>query len=209
MLLNIFQTLYDNVLQSSWLEAVAVFFGLLSVWYAKKENILVYPTGIISVLIYVYICQGVKLYADMAINAFYFVMSVYGWYKWTRKDENQHVRPIAFATKVEWIISVAGSVLLFFLIAYFLRNFTDSNVPNWDALTTAIFIIGMWLMAWKKIENWLFWIAGDLISIPLYAYKGLVLTSFQYTVFLILAISGYLEWRRKLKEIQSNPTYLN
>jgi nicotinamide mononucleotide transporter len=199
MELNIFHTLYDNILQSTWLEGTAVFFGLLSVWFAKKENILVYPTGIVSVLIYVYICLEVKLYADMGINAFYFMMSVYGWYKWSRKDENRRVRPISYASRMEWFIAVAGIIMLFFLISYFLRNFTDSNVPLWDALTTAIFIIGMWLMAWKKIENWIFWIIGDLISIPLYAYKGLVLTSIQFTVFLILAISGYLEWRSKLK----------
>jgi nicotinamide mononucleotide transporter len=198
MVLNILHNLYENVLQSTWLEGIAVFFGLLSVWFAKKENILVYPTGIISVLIYIYICLGVKLYADMGINAFYFIMSVYGWYKWSRKDENRKVRPISYAGRMEWIIAISGTILLFFIISYFLTNYTDSNVPRWDAITTAIFIIGMWLMAWKKIENWIFWIVGDLISIPLYAYKGLVLTSFQFTVFLILAISGYLEWRRKL-----------
>jgi nicotinamide mononucleotide transporter len=128
-------------------------------------------------------------------------MSVYGWYKWSRKDENRRVRAISFASGIEWFIAVSGTILLFFIISYLLTNYTDSNVPGWDALTTSIFIIAMWLMAWKKIENWLFWILGDLISIPLYAYKGLVLTSFQFTVFLILAISGYLEWRRKLIEI--------
>lgn len=196
--LAIFQTLYENLQQSTWLEGIAVLFGLLSVWFAKKENILVYPTGIVSVLIYVYICLNVKLYADMGINAFYFIMSVYGWYKWTRKDHNQQVRPISVASRLEWFIAIAGTVLLFFIISYFLKNYTDSNVPQWDALTTAIFIIGMWLMAWKKIENWIFWIVGDVISIPLYAYKELVLTSFQFSVFLILAILGYLEWRRKL-----------
>jgi nicotinamide mononucleotide transporter len=209
MELTIFQTLYDNIQESTWLEGTAVLFGLLSVWFAKKENILVFPTGIISVLIYVYICLNVKLYADMAINAFYFVMSVYGWYKWSRKGLDDKVRPISGANRWEWIISIAGSAMLFFLIGYVLKNYTDSNVPYWDALTTAIFIIGMWLMAWKKIENWIFWIIGDLISIPLYAYKGLVLTSFQFTVFLILAISGYLEWRSKLKSLQHKPETRN
>ena len=202
--LSIFHTLNENILNTTWLEFVAVLFGLLSVWFAKKENILVFPTGIISVLIYVYICLKVKLYADMGINAFYFIMSVYGWYKWSRKDELRRIRPISWASRTEWFIAIAGTVLLFFVIHYFLKNYTDSNVPGWDALTTAIFIIGMWLMAWKKIENWIFWIIGDLASIPLYAYKGLVLTSFQFTVFLILAISGYLEWRQKLKMMQAH-----
>ena len=198
-LLSIIDTLYNNILDSSWIEGTAVLFGLLSVWYAKKENILVYPTGIVSVLIYVYICLEVKLYADMGINFFYFVMSVYGWYKWSRKDAADNVRPIAYASKKEFTWSIIGTVSFFFMLSFILVRYTDSTVPYWDALTTAIFIIGMWLMALKKIENWVFWILGDLISIPLYATKGLVLTSFQFSVFLVLAVSGYLEWRSKLR----------
>jgi len=203
IVLSIFQTLYENFLASSWIEMVAVIFGLLSVWFAKKENILVYPTGIISVLIYVYLCLSVKLYADMGINAFYFVMSIYGWVKWSRKIGDQPARPITWATKPEWILSMVGMIFFFFILVYILKNLTDSNVPIWDALTTAIFIIGMWLMALKKIENWLFWIVGDLISIPLYLSKGLVLTSFQFAVFLVLAIAGYIAWREKFK-VQSS-----
>jgi nicotinamide mononucleotide transporter len=205
--LSIFQTFYDNILTTSWLEAIAVLTGLMSVWFAKKENILVYPTGIISVLIYVYLCFHVKLYADMGINAFYFVMSVYGWYKWSMKMEDRHVRPISFATKKEWIIGIAGTIVSFAILYYVLKNYTDSNVPFWDALTTAIFIIGMWLMAFKKIENWLFWIAGDLMCIPLFISKGLALTGFQYAVFLALAFSGYITWKRKVGQRSSIKDY--
>lgn len=195
-----FDVFYQNILNTTWLETVAVVFGLLSVWYAKKENILVYPTGIISVLIYVYICLHAGLYADMGINAFYFVMSVYGWYMWTRKDNRERVIPISRNSMLQHFLSIAGTVVFFFILRYVLTNFTDSTVPNWDSATTAIFIIGMWLMALKKIENWIYWIIGDFISIPLYFQKGLLLTSFQYTVFLIIAISGYLEWRRSMME---------
>jgi nicotinamide mononucleotide transporter len=197
-LLSVLQILYDNILASSWVEALAVITGLLSVWYAKKENILVYPTGIVSVLIYVYLCFTVKLYAEMGINAFYFGMSIYGWVKWSRKSGEKPARPITEASKMEWIYSVAGFLISFLVLIYVLKNYTDSTVPVWDALTTAIFIIGMWLMALKKIENWLAWIIGDLVCIPLYASKGLALTSIQYLVFLILAVAGYLEWRKKL-----------
>lgn len=193
-----FEVFWQNVLSSTWLEAVAVIFGLLSVWYAKKENILVYPTGIISVLIYVYICLKFGLYADMGINAFYFVMSVFGWYKWTRKDQGDHYIPITKNGLKGHLISVFGTIVFFFILRYVLTNFTDSTVPNWDSATTAIFLVGMWLMALKKIENWVFWIIGDLISIPLYFHKGLLLTSFQFTVFLIIAVMGYVEWRKKL-----------
>ncbi|MBC34934.1 MAG: nicotinamide mononucleotide transporter [Bacteroidetes bacterium] len=191
--------LYQNIIDTSILEVIAVIFGLLSVWYSKKVNILVYPTGIISVVIYVYICLGAKLYADMGINFVYFVMSIYGWYMWTRKDQNRKVRPISMCTKKEHLINIGMFVFFFLGLSYILTNFTDSNVPIWDSLTTAIFIVGMWLMAMKKVENWLLWIVGDIISIPLYFYKGLVLTSLQFTIFLVIAIAGYYAWKAKLE----------
>jgi len=180
----------------SWLEIIAVIFGLLSVWYAKKENILVFPTGIISVLIYVYICFQFKLYADMAINGYYFIMSIYGWILWSSKRDNTLI-PISQNTYKENSLLAGLFVLLFFVMQFVLKTYTDSDVPYWDSLTSALFLLAMILMARKKIEHWLFWIAGDLISIPLYAYKGLYLTSFQYLVFLGIAIAGYVEWHKK------------
>ena len=134
----------------------------------------------------------------MGINAFYFVMSIYGWVKWGRKSGDRPARPITKASSMEWIYSIAGFLVSFLVLIFVLKNYTDSNVPVWDALTTAIFIIGMWLMALKKIENWLAWIIGDLICIPLYASKGLALTSIQFAIFLALAVAGYTEWRKKL-----------
>lgn len=191
---DFFKLFVDNLQATTLLEGIAVLTGLMSVWYARKAQILVYPTGIISVLLYVYICFGAKLYADMGINGFYFAMSVYGWYMWTRKDAHRKLRPVQYCSRTGHLISLAGAVAFFLLIRYVLIHYTDSNVPNWDALTTAIFIIAMWLMALKKVEHWAWWILGDLISIPLYFSKALVLTSFQYTAFLILAIMGYVEW---------------
>ena len=186
------------------LEVVAVIFGLLSVWYAKKANILVYPTGIISVLIYVYICLTAQLYADMGINAFYFVMSVYGWIMWTRKVDDSKQRPITFSNQKDYLISIGMFVFSIIFILALLKYFKGDDdtywstaVPYIDTFTTSIFIVGMWQMALKKVENWLFWIAGDLISVPLYFYKGLHFTSIQFFVFLIIAIMGYYEWRKK------------
>ena len=200
---DIFDMLISNLADSSLPEAIAVLFGILSVWYAKKENILVYPTGIISVLIYIYICFFAKLYADMGINFVYFVMSVYGWYMWSKKDSTvKAVLPISRCSKKDHIINLAMLTVFFVSLSYFLSAYTDSNVPVVDSLTTAIFIVGMWLMARKKIENWIYWIIGDLISIPLYFYKDLALTSIQFTVFLVLAILGYTEWRKKLIKAQ-------
>lgn len=199
---DFFDLLYQNLTHTTWLEAVAVLFGLLSVWYARKENILVYPTGIISVLIYVYICYFAGLYADMGINGFYFLMSVYGWYKWTHHDSEQQTIVISYNSVTQHVVSIIATIVFFVVLYFVLSQYTDSTVPVWDSATTAIFIVGMWLMALKKVENWIFWIIGDFVSIPLYFYKGLALTSFQFTIFLMLAVWGYIEWRGRVKEQQ-------
>jgi len=199
---TILDSLYQGLLATTWLEFLAVVFGILSVWFARNENIWVYPTGIINVLIYVYLCFSAGLYADMGINAFYFAMSVYGWYNWSRRDENEKHVPITKLTAWQWSYNIVLVIGFFALLWYILANYTPSTVPMFDSFTTALFIIGMWLMARKKIENWLAWIAGDVLVIPLFAYKGLVFTGFQYIVFTALAISGYIEWRKKLKNGQ-------
>ncbi len=200
---EVLSQLYSNILDTSWLEAVAVVFGILSVWFARKENIWVYPTGIINVLIYVYLCFFAGLYADMAINAFYFVMSVFGWYNWTRRDENLHHVPISALSLKQWLFYIILIAVAFGTIYYVLTHFTNSTVPLFDSFTTALFIAGMWLMALKKIENWLFWILGDLLVIPMFSIKGLAFTSIQYIVFLVLAIMGYVEWRKRLKSMEA------
>ncbi len=195
---EILSQLYSNILNTSWLEVVAVIFGILSVWFARKENIWVYPTGIVNVLIYVYLCFFAGLYADMGINAFYFVMSVFGWYNWSRRDENMHHVPISKLSSMQWLYIVTLIAVSFGVIHYVLTHYTDSTVAVFDSFTTSLFIAGMWLMAVKKIENWLLWILGDLLVIPLFAMKGLVFTSIQYIVFLVLAVMGYIEWRKRL-----------
>ena len=200
---EILNQLYSNILDTSWLEIVAVIFGILSVWFARKENIWVYPTGIVNVLVYVYLCFYAGLYADMAINAFYFVMSVFGWYNWSRRDESlQHVSISTLSLK-QWLFYILLIAAAFGVIYYVLSNFTDSTVPVFDSFTTSLFIAGMWLMALKKIENWLLWILGDVLVIPMFALKGLAFTSIQYIVFLVLAVMAYVEWRKRLllKEI--------
>lgn len=196
---DFFDLFAQNILQTTLIEVIAVIFGLISVWYSMRVNILVYPTGIVSVVIYVYICLIAGLYADMAINFIYFVMSVYGWYNWLRPAENKPQRPVRFATKKQNSIAAIAALISFFAINHILIHYTDSNVPAIDAFTTAVFIVGMWLMAEKKVENWIYWIIGDIVSIPLYFYKGLVMTSFQYTVFLVLAVLGFIAWKKEAK----------
>lgn len=195
--------LYENLKGTSWLEIIAVITGLLSVWFAKKENIWVYPVGIISVLIYVYLCFFAGLYADMGINAFYFVMSVYGWYKWTRKNQTTHqVRAISWSTPWEHGMGLTGVVVFTVILYFLLSEYTDSTVPVLDAFSTSVFMVGMWLMALKKMENWIYWIVGDIICVFLFPYKGLVFSGFQYLVFLIIAIAAFFEWKRRWKALQ-------
>ena len=182
------------------LEFIGVFFGFLSVWYSKKEHILVYPTGIISTAIFVYILMVYALLGDMFINAYYFAMSIYGWYYWTRKDANNNEVPVTTTNKKEHLWSVLIFVLatILVIIIYSANNKFNSWTAYVDTLTTAIFFVGMWLMAKKKLENWIYWIVGDIISVPLYLYKGLVFTSFQYLLFTIIAIYGYKAWKKSL-----------
>jgi len=198
-ILTITESLYQGLLATTWIEFIAVILGILSVFFARNENIWTYPTGIVNVLIYTYLCFSAGLFADMGINVFYFVMSVYGWYNWSRRDENSQHLPISRLTTWQWVYNIALVLGFFGLLWFILDNYTPSTVPMFDSFTTALFIIGMWLMARKKIENWLAWIAGDILVIPLFAYKGLVFTGFQYIVFTALAISGYIEWKKKLK----------
>ncbi|MFC2102037.1 nicotinamide riboside transporter PnuC [Bacteroidota bacterium] len=187
--------------QTTILEIFAVVCGLTSVWFMKKENILVYPLGIINVLIYVYICYVSRLYAYAGINVFYAVMSAYGWYNWLKKNEQDERIGI---TRLKWI-GIAGYTLLiivfFVIVRFLLIRFTDSDIPTWDALTTAIYIVAMWLLAQKKIEHWILWIVGDVISIVMFAGLNLYFSSFQFLVFTIIAVFGFIEWRGKVKEV--------
>jgi len=182
------------------LEIVAIIFGLLSVVYSKQNNILVFPTGMISTIIFVYLLFKWELLGDMMINGYYFVMSVYGWYIWTRKVDETHVTPISTTTFNEKKASIAIflATLAFVYLVYKSFGKWTSWVAYVDTLTTAIFFVGMWLMARRKLENWIFWIIGDLISVPLYFYKGFTFTSLQYFGFTFIAIFGYLEWKKNI-----------
>lgn len=182
-------------------EIVAVIFGLLSVWFSKNNNILVYPTGMISTSIFTYLLFKWGLLGDMMINAYYFIMSIYGWYIWTRK-KNNIVTPISkisnYEKKISLFILISSLIFVYGIYNYFDK--WGSLTSYIDNITTAIFFVGMWLMAKRKIENWIFWIIGNIISVPLYFYKGLTFTSLQYFIFTIIAISGYYSWKKILNK---------
>jgi nicotinamide mononucleotide transporter len=184
------------------LEIIAVIFGFLSVWSSKNNKIWVYPTGMISTSIFVYLLLKWSLLGDMMINGYYFLMSIYGWYIWTRKVDDSHNTPITTTTKKEQQISIVLFIATLVFVFFVYKGFDKwtSWVAYVDTITTAIFFVGMWLMARKKLENWIFWIIGDIISIPLYFYKGFTFTSFQYLIFTVIAIYGYIEWKKLLNK---------
>ncbi|APG66207.1 nicotinamide mononucleotide transporter [Tenacibaculum todarodis] len=187
------------------LEIIAVIFGFLSVWFSKQNKIWVFPTGMISTAIFVYLLLKWELLGDMMINGYYFIMSVYGWYIWTRTKDGEVVNPISKTTLKDKKISIAIflATLVFVYIVYKTFDKWTSWVAYADTITTAIFFVGMWLMAKRKIENWLFWIVGNIISVPLYFYKGFTFTSFQYFGFTFIAIFGYIAWKKNLDKNQS------
>ena len=163
---------------------------------------MVYPTGMISTAIFVYLLIKWILLGDMLINVYYFVMSAYGWYYWSRKEEEVYIHQVESTTPKER--KVAGLLFILSLAFIFWVYQVFDKWKDWtayvDTLTTAIFFVGMWLMARRKIENWIFWIVGDIISVPLYFYKGLTLTSFQYLIFTVIAIFGYFAWKKILNK---------
>jgi len=194
---------YSNIDIS--LEIIAVFFGFLSVWFSKNNNILVFPTGMINTSIFVYLLLKWSLLGDMIINAYYFIMSIYGWYFWL-KGTNNTVSPISKVSnsdiRIVVLLFISSSVFVSFVYTFFDK--WETIVSYIDILTTAIFFAAMWLMAKRKVESWIFWIVGNIISVPLYLYKGLAFTSIQYFIFTVIALAGYIRWKELYnKQIQS------
>ena len=187
------------------LEIIAVFFGFLSVWFSKNNNILVFPTGMINTSIFVYLLLKWSLLGDMIINAYYFIMSIYGWYFWL-KGTNNTVSPISKVSKtdIRIVVLLFISSAAFVSLVYTFFDKWETIVSYIDILTTAIFFAAMWLMAKRKVESWIFWIVGNIISVPLYLHKGLAFTSIQYFIFTVIAIAGYIKWKELYnKQIQT------
>ena len=186
------------------LEFIAFVFGILSVWFAKKANIWVYPTGIICTVITVYLLYINQYFGDMMMNFYYSIMSIYGWWNWSRKKGDKYIVPISKTNKREKQIGVIMFVGTMIVTYFVYKGFGYTlEIPNYiDIVTSGIFFTAMWYMANKKLENWILWIIADIITIPLYAYRGLGMLSLQYIIFTILAIQGYIEWK---KSLNSNP----
>lgn len=187
---------------------MAVAFGIASVVYSRMENILVFPTGLVNTILYTWLCfSWWGLYAEASLNLYYTVMSVYGWVLWTRRGKDQEVRKITASDRKEWTQALVFFFICWGVLYIVLMKYTKSTVPVADSFASAAAYTGMWLMARKKLENWIWWIITNLASIPLYFYKGAVFTSFQYLVFLVLAVMGYLSWRNKLRKHDKEDSY--
>lgn len=203
-MLQIFDFLFGQYSEYSTLdillELLAAVFTIASVVYSKKNNILVFPTGMICTAIFVYLLLKWGLLGDMMINGYYFIMSIYGWYIWTRSVDGREVTPISITTRKEHLISIVIFIaaVVFVYVVYIIFDKIGHWTSYVDMITTGIFFVGMWLMAKRKIENWIYWIIGNIITVPLYFYKGLTFSSILYLILTIIAIYGYLEWRKHL-----------
>lgn len=196
------QQFFENIQNTTALEYIAVVAGIISVVFSRKENIWVYPTGLVNTIIFIYISFKSHLIGEAGVNFYYTVMSIYGWWLWAKKDRSsQPVVRVTFSTQQEWLQEIffflSFYVAIFLALTFLKTNFFEGVIPWGDAFASATAFTGMWLMAKKKVESWWWWIATNIASIPLYYVKGLVLTSVYYMVLLVLAIAGLIEWRRR------------
>ena len=207
------------------LELIAVIFGVASVLLASRLNVLVFSVGIVSTAIFVYLLWQWQLFGDLFINAYYTAMGIYGWFNWSKNKASTDQDAISIehiqARDIPILALLASTTVAFVGLIYYWRPVINNDfsfdgavlglhlftwVDYTDMLTTALFLMAMWLMAKRKIEHWLLWIVADAISVPLYFYKGLTFTALQYVVFTAIAIWAYYEWQQRYR-VQLNPAY--
>jgi len=202
---EIYHAFIEGMKETTWLEYIAVFSGIVSVWFSRKENIWVYPTGLINTIFYVYLSFKGSLLGEASVNFYYTVMSIYGWILWAKRNQqDQHVVNIMWSTKKEWIHELlffaSFYIAIFVSLSYLKKDFAPGAIPWADAFASSTAFTGMWLMARKKVESWYWWIATNCASIPLYFVKHYVFTSVYYVILLIMAFSGLIEWKRRANE---------
>lgn len=202
---DFFSRLVSDIQHSSWWEWMAVLAGIASVWFSKKENILVYPVGLVNTIIYIWLSFKGDLLGEASVNLYYTIMSIYGWILWSRRDtRHQPVVHITFSDKKWWLYQLSFFAVfyisIFLLLTYLKKDFAPGAIPWADAFASATAFTGMWLMTKKKVESWYWWIATNIASIPLYFAKGYALTSVYYFVLLIMAVFGLIEWKKRAKQ---------
>lgn len=202
---EIYRQFFEDIQYTTWYEFIAVFAGIFSVWFSRRESIWVYPTGLLNTTIYVYLSFKMALLGEASVNFYYTVVSIYGWFLWTRKDQQkQHILQITASSRREWINHLlffsAFYLAVYAALTWLKKDFAPQAIPWADAFASATAYTGMWLMAKKKVESWYWWIATNITSIPLYFVKHYVFTSVYYIVLLIMAVFGLTEWIRREKE---------
>lgn len=201
---EIWQQFVVDMKGTTWLEYIAVVSGIVSVWFSRKENILVYPTGLLNTTFYVYLSIKGSLIGEASVNFYYTVMSIYGWILWAKRDQqHHHVVKITQSDKKWWtyqlLFFAAFYLTIFSSLTYLKKNFAPGAIPYADAFASATAFTGMWLMTKKKVESWYWWIATNIASIPLYFIKHYVFTSVYYLILLVMAVFGLIEWMRRVK----------
>lgn len=199
---SIFDQLIQGLTSAQPIEIVAALAGIASVWFSKKESVWVYPVGLINTLFYVWISLDAHLAGEATVNLYYTIMSIYGWYQWTRRDTQQQIvlrvtHSNSREVQQQWIFFLVCFIALFLAIQFIKTWFFEGAIPWADALAAATAFTGMWLMTRKKVESWYWWIATNACSIPLYFVKGLVVTSLYYFILLFLAFAGLNEWKKR------------
>ena len=202
---EIYSQFIEGMKGTTWVEYIAVFSGITSVWFSRKENIWVYPTGLIGTIFYVYISIKGSLLGEASVNLYYTIMSIYGWILWAKRNQQQeHIVNITWSNKKEWtqelIFCASFYIIIFGALTYLKKDFAHGAIPWADAFASSTAFTGMWLMARKKVESWYWWIATNIASIPLYFVKHYVFSSVYYLILLIMAFWGLIEWRRKANE---------
>ena len=203
---SLLESIYNGLVQTTWIEAIAVISGIVSVWYSRKENILVFPTGLLNTTIYIYLSFKGHLLGEASVNLYYTIMSLYGWYLWTRKNQTNQELILQITNsntkeRIQQFLFFAGVyAIIYFALVYLRKSFAPEAIPWADALASASAYTAMWLMAKKKVESWFWWVLTNIASIPLYFIKGYTFTSVQFIVLLILAIAGWIEWSKKANQ---------
>lgn len=202
MMQNIWQQFIEGLQHTSLPEFIAVIAGIASVWFSRKENILVYPVGLINTIIYIWLSFKGDLIGEASVNFYYTVMSIYGWILWAKKDKEQHnIVHISFSDRKWWLYQsaffAAFYMAIFLLLTYLKEDFAPDAIPWADAFASATAFTGMWLMTKKKVESWYWWMATNIASIPLYFVKHYVFTSVYYLILLVMAVAGLYEWKKR------------
>lgn len=209
---EIYHQFIEGMKETGWLEYIAVFAGIASVWFSRIENILVYPVGLVNTIIYIFLSVKGHLLGEASVNFYYTIMSIYGWVLWAKKDEQKHhVVIITFSSWKEWVQQLSFFtvfyLVIFFSLTYLKKSFASGAIPWADAFASATAYTGMWLMAKKKVESWWWWIATNIASIPLYFVKHYVFTSVYYLVLLVMAVYGLLEWKKRALAEKGKPQF--